>query len=206
LATAARANTDRDRILQSMIECCADHGYSQTTVEDVIARADVRRDSFDALFAGREDCAVAALRKISSDVLTSSPETAESGGGVGEAGLLRVKALIDLMATRPGYAYFGYVEARHGGASRMYEIYESSARVLSAMIKRARGAPAPARAVRATLGGAEAVVRAEIAVGREGHLPGLAPSLAYSVLVPALGQHEAMRQHARLSELLAEGA
>jgi AcrR family transcriptional regulator len=201
--------TDRDRILQAMIECAAERGYLQTSVTDVLARADVRREVFEALFKDKEECAVAALRMISSEAMrypgpleagTEPPLMSELSG---------IKALVELMAARPGYAYFSCVEARQGGTSRMHEIYESSARVLCAMIERARGPDDGAErpgAVRAALGGAEAVVRREIAAGRSARVPRLIPDLTYSVLVPVLGQREALRQHARIGALLEEGS
>jgi AcrR family transcriptional regulator len=194
-----------------MVECCAESGYLETTVTEVIARAEVRPESFAALFAGKEECAVAALRKISSEVLTGSSSVGEAAARQrNDRGLLEVKAMLELIASRPGYAYFSCVEARQGDSANMHEVYQSSARVLSAMIERARGAEqgakGPARAGRAALGGAEAVVRREIAAGRLAELPGLAPSLLYGVLVPVVGQDEALRQRDRLERLLAEGA
>jgi AcrR family transcriptional regulator len=186
-----------------MVECCSDRGYYETTVAEALARADVSRETFEGLFADKEECAVAALRKMSSEVLrNSSPEQPGTESSF-EGGLLGVRALVELMTSRPGYAYFGYVEARQGGTSRMNEIYDSSARVLSALAERARGpqstAMVPARSIRAALGGAEAVVRREIAAGRIAELPRLVPDLLYSVLVPLIGQGEALRQR----ELLA---
>jgi AcrR family transcriptional regulator len=198
-------------MLQAMVECCAERGYLQTTVTEVIARAEVRRESFEALFADKEECAVAALRKISSEVLTGSSSVGEAAPKErADRGLLEAKAMLELIASRSGYAYFSCVEARQGGSSNMHEVYQSSARVLSAMAERARevegGAKRPARAVRAALGGAEAVVRREIIAGRGAGLPRLAPSLLYSVLVPVVGQGEALRQRDRLERLLEEGA
>ena len=194
-----------------MVECCAESGYLETTVTEVIARAEVRPESFEALFAGKEECAVAALRKISSEVLTGSSSVGETAARErADRGLLEVKAMLELIASRSGYAYFSCVEARQGGSSSMHEVYQSSARVLSAMIERARGveeeAEGPARAVRAALGGVEAVVRREITAGRLAGLPKLAPSLLYGVLVPVVGQGEALRQRDRLDQLLGEGA
>jgi hypothetical protein len=78
------------------------------------------------------------------------------------------------------------------------------------MIERARGPDSAGAempgAVRAALGGAEAVVRREIATGRAARLPRLIPDLLYSVLVPVLGRSEALRQHERIGALLAEGS
>ncbi len=61
----------------------------------------------------------------------------------------------------------------------------------------------PRHAASAALGGAEAVVRAEIVAGRGSELPALLPGLVYGATVPFLGQEEAMRLARQGRELLA---
>jgi AcrR family transcriptional regulator len=202
--------TDRDRILQAMTECCAEHGYRETTVEEVVARAGVPREAFDAAFADKEDCALAALNWITSELL-ASVSALVPGPGAGsefEGGIAGLAAILELMALRPSYAGIAYVQARQGGTARMHGTYESGARVLAAMMDRARGfvpeSPAsPARATRAALGGAEAVVRREIAAGRTERLPELLPAFVYGALVPLVGQEEALRQSRQAAKLIA---
>jgi AcrR family transcriptional regulator len=202
--------TDRDRILQAMTECCAERGYLETTVEEVIGRADVRRETFDALFADKEDCAVAAINRVASDVLATVSTIGSGKDSEFERGLRGIEAILELMASRPSYAELGYIQARQGGTERMHDAYESGARVLTVMIERlgslaAEGTTRPARATRAALGGAEAVVRREIAAGRVERLPKLLASFLYSVLVPFIGQREALRQSREIGRLLGRG-
>jgi AcrR family transcriptional regulator len=204
--------SDRDRILQAMTECCAEYGYGETTVEEVVARAGVRREAFDAAFADKEDCALAALNWITSELLASvSALVLGPGAGPGsefEGGIAGLAAILELMASRPSYAGIAYIQARQGGTARMHGTYESGVRVLTAMMDRARGfvpeTPAsPASATRAALGGAEAVVRREIAAGRIERLPALLPAFVYGALVPLVGQEEALRQSRQAAKLIA---
>lgn len=192
------APNDRDRILQAMTECCAEHGYRETTIEQVVDRAGTPRETFDLLFADKEDCAVTALNRIASEALTAVSMAGSRDASAIEQALVGLSAILELMATHPSYAGLGYIEARQGGTRRMHDTYESSAHVLAVMMERARdfnpsGTPPPAGTTRASLGGAEAVMRREIAAGRFERLPKLLPDFAYGALVPFVGQEEALR-------------
>jgi AcrR family transcriptional regulator len=196
--------TDRDRILQAMTECCAERGYRETTVKEVTDRAQVRLETFETLFADKEECAVAATNRVASEVLATVSTVGSGERSELERGLAGVKGILALMAARPSYAGLGYIQARQGGTERMHEAYESGVRVLTVMIERigrlvGGEAARPSQTTRAALGGAEAVVRREIAAGRTERLPQLLPELLYSVLVPFVGQEEALRQ-ARMIE------
>lgn len=197
------AVSDRDRILQAMADCCAEQGYTETTVEAVLERAGVGAESFESHFADKEDCALAALNKIVSETLARISMTHSSALGIVEQRKFEVKAILELVAVQSSFAWLGYVEARQGGTRRMHNSYESAARVLALMMERAGGAVETRRAsARAALGGAEAVLRKELAAGRAHRLPQLLPDFVYAALVPFVGQREALRQ-ARLAARVA---
>jgi len=185
---------DRERILQAMADCCAGSGYAGTTVKAVLERAGVEPQSFESHFAGKEDCALAALNKIVSETLARISMTNSEGGGGVERRKYEGKAILELMAARPSFARLGFIESRQGGTERMHGAYESGVRVLALMMERLGGAGGSALAVRAALGGAEAVIRRELAADRAERLPQLLPDLVYAVLVPFVGQGEALRQ------------
>jgi AcrR family transcriptional regulator len=197
------ATSDRDRILQAMADCCAEDGYAETTVEAVLERAGADRESFESLFAGKEACALAALNKIISETLA---RISMAGPGEEDAvGRRRFegKAILELMAARSPFAKLAFVESRQCGSQRMHASYESAARVLALMMERlARAADPPGATARAALGGAEAVIRRELAAGRAAALPPLLPDFVYAVLVPFVGQGEALRQ-AKLAAMVA---
>ncbi len=197
--------TERDRILQAMADCCAERGFGETSVEDVIERAGVRRDDFDSHFSDKESCALAALNKIVSETL-AAVSTAPPQGSEAERHAAQILAISELMSTRPSFARLGYIEARQGGTAQMHDSYESAAHVLALMMERTQttGARPPSGAARAALGGAEAVVRRELVAGRIGQLGRLLPDFLYAALVPFVGQGEALRQSRLARQLIAE--
>jgi AcrR family transcriptional regulator len=197
--------SDRDRILQAMAECCAEVGYAETRIGEVLDRAGVEPESFESHFSGKEDCALAALNKIVSETLARISMAGPRAGDVIERRKFEVKAILELMAARPAFAWLAYVEARQGGTARMHDSYESAARVLALMMERAGDAGGrPSATARAILGGAEAVVRRELATGHAATLPRLLPDFVYAALVPFVGQREALRQAKLAAKLAAE--
>lgn len=187
--------SDRDRILQAMADCCAEIGYREATVEAVLERAGVEPESFESHFAGKEDCALAALNKIVSETLArlsmAGPEVVDTT----ERRKYEGGAIIELMAARCSFAKLGFIDSRQCGTTRMRDAYESAARVLALMMERPGNSGGnPSTAARAALGGAEAVIRRELAAGSAVRLPQLLPDFVYAVLVPFVGQGEALRQ------------
>ena len=95
--------------------------------------------------------------------------------------------MLELIAAQPSFAKLALVESRQTGSERMHHAYESAAGVLALMVERAGEAGGDsATTARAALGGPEAVVRRELAAGL--------PDFVYAVLVPFVGQREALRQ------------
>lgn len=203
--TDVLAVSDRDRILQAMADCCAESGYAGTTVEAVLDRAAVSSDSFEAHFADKEDCALAALNKVVSETLAQVSMAHANVEGAVEQRKFDVRAIVELLAARPSFARLAAIDARQGGTDRMHDSYESAAAVLALMVERtADGGWRPSVAARAALGGAEALLRREIAKGRAGGLPQLLPDFVYAALVPWVGQREALRQSKLAAKLAAE--
>lgn len=195
--------SDRDRILQAMADCCAEAGYAETSVEEVLERAGVSAESFESHFAGKEDCALAALNKVVSETLARISMAHGTTEGAVEQRKFDIRAILELLATRPAFARLACIEARQGGTARMHDSYESAAGVLALMAERTADGPwGPRTMARAALGGAEALLRREVAAGRAEVLPRLLSDFVYAALVPLVGQREALRQ-AKLATKLA---
>lgn len=197
--------SDRDRILEAMADCCAESGYAETTVAAVLDRAAVGSDSFEAHFAGKEDCALAALNKVVSETLAQISMAHANVEGAVEQRRFDVRAILELLAVRPSFARLAAIDARQGGTVRMHDSYESAAAVLALMVERtAETGWRPSVAARAALGGAEALLRRELAGGRAGRLPQLLPDFVYAALIPWVGQREALRQAKLAAKMVAE--
>ena len=210
LGTAVTGNdilavSDRERILQAMAECCAEAGYGETTVDAVLVRAGVDRDGFTSHFGGKEDCALAALNQIVSETLARISMTKPNSDEPAARRKFEGKAILELLEARPSFAKLALVESRQCGTTRMHDAYDSASRVLALMLERiSDSTERPGTAARAALGGAEAVVRRELAAGRAVQISRLLPDFVYAVLVPFVGQGEALRQAKLAAKLAAE--
>jgi AcrR family transcriptional regulator len=186
----------RERLIAAMAVSCAERGYAATQIADVLAAARVDRESFDQSFAGKADCALAAVGQILAEITrvvasATTPEQADWEKLIGA-----VRALLELLAARPAAARLALGEARYENPPESFALYESGVRVLEAMLDRSRAyatASPPPSATRGAIGGAEALIRRELLAGRPERLPDLLPDIVYGLLVPYLNQQEALR-------------
>lgn len=201
----AAVPSERERLLQAFAELCAERGYEETSPEQVCERAQVSRVVFDAAFDGSvERCAVATEEAILAEVVAAVGRAYSADRSEWDNVITGVKAILELMAANPSFAYVGYIGARQLAPPAVRKHYENGHLILAAMLERgqaySKGAIAPASAAIGVLGGAEAIVRREVAAGRAADLPRLLPDFIYSVTVPFLGQEEALRLARRARE------
>jgi AcrR family transcriptional regulator len=199
--------SERSQILQAAADLCAEQGYAETSVADVVERAGVPAKAFVDMFGNDvEECMLAAINAIVGEVMSSVAGSYSADRSELDSALLGIKALLELMAANPSFANLAYVVARQMASARVHETYEGGTGLLAAMLDRLReqstGAQPPSKSARAALGGAEAVVRAEIAASRTEQLPRLLPDLAYAAAVSFLGQEQALRFASHARELL----
>lgn len=53
--------SQRQRLLDAMIACCAEKTFPRTTIADIVAAASVSRTTFYKRFTGKRDCFDAAV-------------------------------------------------------------------------------------------------------------------------------------------------
>jgi AcrR family transcriptional regulator len=83
--------SSRERLIVAVIAAVAERGYRQTTVADILVRADVPRATYYELFADKEECFLAAyddlVERLSSTSRASTPAPSRgpnvSGGRLG---------------------------------------------------------------------------------------------------------------------------
>jgi AcrR family transcriptional regulator len=205
---ALLAPSERERLVAAMAASCAERGYRGATLADVLARCGLGPGDFDRHFAGKADCALAAVDEILA-------ETTRAVAGAGSPGLADWRfllgatlALLELMAARPSYARLACIEARAAMPAEAYERYAAGIRVIVAMLDRIRAYAAPgtpAGATRGAVGSAELLIRRELIAGRAEDLPKLLPDIIYGTVVPFLDQHEALRYAELARELIKDG-
>lgn len=201
------APSERDRIVQAMAATCAERGYLETTVGEVIARAGVSRATFDANFSGTEECGLAAVNQILSEATTTASAAWSADSSEWESIFRGIRALLELMAARPSFAHVAYIQARHSMPHSCYEPYASGIKVLASMIDRLRTyaiaeSPLPRTTSRAVIGGGEILMRRALVAGEPERMAEFLPDIIYGVLVPYLGQEEALRYMRMAREML----
>jgi AcrR family transcriptional regulator len=206
--SALLAPSERERLIAAMAASCAERGYRGASVADVLVRSGLGRGDFDLHFAGKADCALAAVDQILAETTqavagAASPELADW-----QFLLAATLALLELMAARPSYARLACIEARSAMPSDAYERYAAGIRVIVATLDRVRTyakRSAPASATRGAVGGAELLIRRELIAGRAERLPELLPDIIYGTVVPFLDQQEALRYRELARELQRDG-
>jgi AcrR family transcriptional regulator len=202
------APSPRNRIIQAMAATCAERGYAETSVEEVVRRAGVPPTAFAENFADKESCSLAAIDLIVAESIgvasaAYSPDTSES-----ESVMRGVMAILELWAARPSFAAMACIQPRQM-PQRGYDPYGLGVEALSLIADRlqayALAVPVSEVAARATLGGIATLIRRDVARGNSEHLPELLPDIIYGALAPFLRQEEVLRYTQLARELQHEG-
>lgn len=199
------SDTERARLLSALAALTAERGYEEVAENEVAARAGLGVEALRRHFPDKEACARAAIDAILTEVLGVLAENYSADIAERDSYLIAIEAILELLAAKPDSCHVSFVVARQMGPPDLNDGLEAGARMLSAMLERLAGegdAEATAAAARAALGGAEAVVRRELAAGRSSRLPELLPDFVYAATVPFLGQEEALRLARRGRQLL----
>jgi AcrR family transcriptional regulator len=130
----ARRAEQRERILLAARDAFAVHGYAETGIEEIVARARVSRTTFYLLFSNKEQCLLAllelGLERIGGAVLEAVAETAGRDMDPAERIREEVRAVAAAFAADPAMARLmlidsvsatpvaerARVEARHAAA------------------------------------------------------------------------------------------
>jgi len=198
-------SSQRDRLLDSMAQACAEKRYAEVSVADIVSRARVSRSTFYEIFPDKEACFLAAydailgrfvteLIKACQDPELTWPEMIERG----------IEASLSFLAAEPAFARMCIVDMFSAGPSAL-ERYLSAVRLIAAFVDSGRTAMpdremVPQSASSMVIGGAAVVIRAEIVDERTEFLPEVGPDLLYSILVPYMDQDEALERSERYAQ------
>jgi AcrR family transcriptional regulator len=190
------AATQRDRLLDGLVQTVAEKGYVNARVGDICLAAGVTRPAFYALFEGKEDAFIAAYQygaKVLYSLMKQAHTTVLDWPAAVRCGL---RTLLDTLAAVPSFARVALVEIDAVGPAAR----EERDRLLRECDRFYVKAPPPPLGVSlldrqalmtAVTGGCYAMIRGHVAAGDFAGLPGLLPTLTYHVLVPFIGPEEA---------------
>jgi AcrR family transcriptional regulator len=186
--------SQRQRIVNAMIESCAEKTYAATTITDIVGRARISRTTFYKHFGDKRDCFDAAIDHCV-DELRAAALSAHSGADPpGDAARKATAAVVEALVERPGLAQL---------------LAGDAMAVNPAVIERYRRVTIPALETlwsgngskvethtdpRLAFGQAQVLILNKIATGEPDRLPDLLPELVYLAVSPYGGHKEALEQ------------
>lgn len=179
-----------------MAETCAARGFKATTITDVVAAAQLTRDDFYAIFRDEEECFLAAIDQVLSEVMSLVSGRYSADKPWFQIIHDIISGLTEMLAERPAFGKVVFLEALPAG-SAAFERYGAGKRALISLLEQGRtDAPAdlalPTTVAEIAFGGAEAVIKDELIAGRASSLPDLVPDLLYVCYAPFMEQEQAI--------------
>jgi AcrR family transcriptional regulator len=196
---------ERERLLEAMVRVAAAKGFEATTVDEVIERAGVSRQSFDEIFPGKEACFLAAYDAAVDFLLGHVTSAYEAAAGQPWAGriVVALRAMLELLAAEADVARMAIVEVTALGEEARVR-YRQALRRFIPFLEEGRagfagGEDLPAETALFAIGGGTSMIFAEIRAGRGPELPRILPDLVFTVTMPYLGVEEAEAEMRRVA-------
>ncbi|MGC1166406.1 MAG: helix-turn-helix domain-containing protein, partial [Solirubrobacterales bacterium] len=189
------SESQRERLLNGVVEAVVAHGYNATTIAQLIEAAAVSRRTFYEHFADKEECFLAAYEMIGAH-LAGALREAEGQPSWPARVRAELAALLGVFAADPTVARFvlleslaagGEVTARHRATLRCF-----AGRLRPEPPAAGAGALAEARE-QALVGGISTLVARRLQAGEAARLEELLPDLHELVLTSYLGRGEGQR-------------
>jgi len=188
------AESQRQRLLNGVVEAVAEHGFGETTIGRITSAAKISRRTFYEHFANKQECFLAAYAMIDDHVrgamLAAGDPAAEWPVQVRD----RLAALLATLARDEAVARFYLVEPLAAGGE-IAARYRDAMQLLAETIRPQDPPPGSDAEVRdqVLMGGVATLISRRLKAGDAPRLPELLPDLVELVLAPYLGREAARR-------------
>jgi AcrR family transcriptional regulator len=197
--------TQRERVLEAMVQVAAATGYESASVAEVAALAGITEEEFGQMFDGKSACFLEAYDAVI-DVLVAYVAGAFEAA-FGEAWQDRViaglRAMAELLAVEADIARMAIVEVaaigedariRYRAALERFVPFLEEGRTLSP-----GGEELPEETARFAIASATSMLFSEIRAGRGAELQRVLPDLVFAVMMPYLGVEAAEAEMRRVA-------
>jgi AcrR family transcriptional regulator len=182
----------RSRVLDAAIAIFAEKGYPATTVDDLVAAAQIGVGSFYALFEGKEQCLLAAYERVLEDGRRTVMEAVGQASTWADRICLGLQALLSALAADPARGRIGLVEIQTGGSNALarYEetLLEVAAVLASGREQLASDRQPPESLEQTTVSGIAWLLHRRLVLGEGESIPALFGELGELILEPYLGE------------------
>ncbi len=184
----------RRRIIDAMIDSCAEKTYAATTITDLVSRARISRTTFYKQFDDKRACFDAAIAACIEQLQQVAGSAHAGEYEPAEAVRRATTAVIEALAERPGLAQLltGDAMAVDPGVIERYR--KATIPALEALWSGDEGSARAYSDPRLAFGKAQVLILNQIAISRADRLPELLPELVYLAVSPFGGHETALRQ------------
>jgi AcrR family transcriptional regulator len=197
--------SQRRRIVEAMIESCAEKTYAGTTIADIVRRASISRTTFYKRVGDKRRCFEAALDFCIEALQAAAAESRSPTDSPPEAVRKAVARMLELMAERPSLGHLAIAESVSVEPATIERYRRMLIPALEGLWDSA-GVPKQSHTdPRLAFGRAQVLIFDRIVTGRTRELPELLPEIVYISLLPFAGHAEAVKQARLAGEQAAEG-
>ncbi|MGN6255430.1 MAG: TetR/AcrR family transcriptional regulator [Solirubrobacterales bacterium] len=198
--------TQRRRIVDAMIESCAEKTFAATTIADIVARAHISRTTFYKHFEDKRVCFDAAIVYCVEELRAIAAAAHQPDDAPGDATRKATTAVVEALAARPGLAQLVSGDAIAVDPTVIERYRKATIPALQALWDErengSQGRPDP----RLAFGQAQVLILNQIAAGKAARLRELLPELVYLAVSPFGGHDEALEQARLARENEVDGA
>jgi AcrR family transcriptional regulator len=186
--------SQRQRIIDAMIDSSAEKTYAATTISDIVSRAHISRTTFYKEFDDKRACFDAAIDHCIGQLREVGAAAQAPADAPAEAVRKAVAAVLRALAARPGLAQLLTGDAIAVDPMVIERYRRATIPAIAALWKR-DGAPlSPGTDPRLAFGKIQVLVLNQIAIGKAEVLPNLLPEIVYLAISPFGGHDEAVHQ------------
>ena len=188
------AKSQRQRIIEALIDSCAEKTYAATTITDIVSRARISRTTFYKRFADKRACFDAAVAFSLAELREAALAAHSPGDPPAAAVRQAATAVLEAMARRPGLAQLLTGDALSVDPAIFGRYRRLVIPAIRGLWAAAGEEPQAHLDPRVAFGQAQLLIFNEIAAGRSEHLLRLLPEIAYLAVAPFGGHEEAVSQ------------
>ena len=198
--------SQRRRIIDAIIDSCAEKTYAATTISDIVARAHISRTTFYKHFEDKRACFDAAIDDCIEQLQQAAAEAHDSEDAPADATRKAAAAVLEALAARPGLAQLltGDAIAVEPEVTERYR--RATIPALEALWQGSGDDNRPHTDPRLAFGQVQVLILNHIATGKTDRLPALLPKIVYLAVNPFGGHGEALEQSQLAKESATGGA
>jgi len=188
------ARRQRRRIIDAMVDSCAEKTYAGTTITDIVGRARISRTTFYKQFEDKRACFDAAIAHCVEQLQEVAAEARAPEDAPADAVRKAATAVIEALAERPGLAQLLTGDAIAVDPKVIERYRKATIPPIEGLWSRSNGSAEAHSDPRLAFGQAQVLILNQIANGKADRLPELLPEIVYLAVNPFGGHEAALRQ------------